>query len=211
MEIQSPSQIRSPSLMEILHQKVRDLFDNSIETKKDFVNGSADKIVQAVQKTVEALKKGQKLLFFGNGGSACDASHLAAEFVNRFKIERPGLPALALATDMAVITSISNDYDYSEIFSRQIRTLGEAGDIAFAISTSGNSPNVIKGVLAAKEKGIKTIGLTGGTGGKLASLSDLAFIVPSASTARIQETHITLGHVICELVDELLYGSLKQP
>ncbi|MHB8482475.1 MAG: D-sedoheptulose-7-phosphate isomerase [Nitrospiria bacterium] len=209
MEIQSPSQIRSPSPMDILHRKVRDLFDSSIETKKSFIDASSDMVVQAVQQTADALKKGQKLLFFGNGGSACDASHLAAEFVNRFKIERPGLPALALATDMAVLTSISNDYDYSEIFSRQVRTLGQAGDIAFAISTSGNSPNVIKGVQAAKEKGIRIIGFTGGTGGKLAPFSDIAFIVPSASTARIQETHITLGHVICELVDELLYGSLK--
>ena len=195
--------------MDALHRKVRDLFDSSIEIKKKFIDASSDKIVQAVQETADALKKGQKLLFFGNGGSACDASHLAAEFVNRFKIERPGLPALALATDMAVVTSISNDYDYSEIFSRQVRTLGQAGDIAFAISTSGNSPNVIKGAQAAKEKGIRMIGFTGGTGGKLAPFSDIAFIVPSTNTARIQETHITLGHVICELVDELLYGSLK--
>ena len=209
MVVQNLKQIRPSSTMDILHQKVHELFDASIETKKSFINVFSDKIVQAVQKTAQALKNGHKLLFFGNGGSACDASHLAAEFVNRFKIERPGLPALALATDMAVVTSISNDYDYSEIFSRQVRTLGQAGDIAFAISTSGNSPNVIKGALAAKEKGMSVIGFTGGAGGKLASLTDLAFIVPSTHTARIQETHITLGHVICELVDEILYGTLK--
>jgi D-sedoheptulose 7-phosphate isomerase len=193
--------------MENLEKKIGEIFNQSIETKKEFIDTHSAKIVEAVQSTVTALKNGKKLLFFGNGGSASDASHLAAEFVNRFKIERPGIPALALATDMAVITSISNDYDYSEIFSRQIRTFGQEGDIAFAISTSGNSPNVIKGCHAAKEKGMKIIVFTGGSGGKLAPLADLAFIVPSAHTARIQETHITLGHTICELVDELIYGS----
>jgi D-sedoheptulose 7-phosphate isomerase len=195
--------------MENLEKKIAEIFNQSIETKKEFIETHSAKIVEAVQSTVAALKNGKKLLFFGNGGSASDASHLAAEFVNRFKIERPGLPALALATDMAVITSISNDYDYSEIFSRQVRTFGQEGDIAFAISTSGNSPNVIKGSHAAKERGMKIIALTGGNGGKLAPLADLAFIVPSTNTARIQETHITLGHTICELVDELIYGSLK--
>ncbi|HXN07641.1 MAG TPA: SIS domain-containing protein [Nitrospiria bacterium] len=192
--------------MENLQKKVLDLFTNSIEVKGAFIKTHYEKIVQAVQITALALKNGNKLLFFGNGGSACDASHLAAEFVNRFKIERPGLPALSLATDMAVITSISNDYEYAEIFSRQVRTLGQSGDIAFAITTSGNSANVVRGVQAAKEKGIQTIGFTGGTGGKLVPLVDMAFIVPSKNTARIQETHITLGHVICELVDELLFN-----
>ena len=196
-------------MMENLEKKIQEIFSESIETKRQFIETHSAKIVEAVQSTVAALKKGKKLLFFGNGGSASDASHLAAEFINRFKIERPGLPALALATDMAVITSISNDYDYSETFSRQVRTLGQDEDIAFAISTSGNSPNVIKGVHAAKEKGMKIFAFTGGSGGKLAPLADLAFIVPSTHTARIQETHITLGHTICELVDELLYGSLK--
>jgi D-sedoheptulose 7-phosphate isomerase len=197
--------------MTSLQNKIRDIFEQSIEIKRSFVETHSEKIEQAVELSVAAFKKGKKLLFFGNGGSSSDASHLAAEFVNRFKIERPGLPALALATDMAVLTSISNDYDYSEIFSRQIRTLGQEGDIAFAISTSGNSPNVVKGVLAAKEKGLKIVAFTGGNGGKLAPLSDLVFIVPSSNTARIQESHITLGHVICELVDEFLYGSLKSP
>lgn len=192
--------------MDNLQKKVLDLFTNSIEVKGEFIKTHCEKIVQAVQITALALKNGNKLLFFGNGGSACDASHLAAEFVNRFKIERPGLPALALATDMAVVTSISNDYEYAEIFSRQVRTLGQSGDIAFAITTSGNSTNVVRGVQAAKEKGIRTIGFTGGTGGKLVPLVDMAFIVPSKNTARIQETHITLGHVICELVDELLFN-----
>ncbi|MBI1822630.1 MAG: D-sedoheptulose 7-phosphate isomerase [Nitrospirae bacterium] len=194
-----------------IQNKIREIFDQSIETKKDFIETHSEKIEEAVTLTVKAFRKGLKIFFFGNGGSASDASHLAAEFVNRFKIERPGLPALALATDMAVLTSIGNDYDYSEIFSRQIKTFGQEGDIAVAISTSGNSPNVVKGALAAKEKGMKIIAFTGGKGGKIAPLADLAFVVRSTVTARIQETHITLGHVICELVDEVLYGSLKSP
>lgn len=194
-----------------IQNKIREIFDQSIETKKDFIETHSEKIEEAVTLTVKAFRKGLKIFFFGNGGSASDASHLAAEFVNRFKIERPGLPALALATDMAVLTSIGNDYDYSEIFSRQIKTFGQEGDIAIAISTSGNSPNVVKGALAAKEKGMKIIAFTGGKGGKIAPLADLAFVVRSTVTARIQETHITLGHVICELVDEVLYGSLKSP
>jgi len=195
--------------MDNLLKKICDIFNQSIDTKKLFIDTHSDKVAQAVQLSVAAFKNGNKILFFGNGGSATDASHLAAEFVNRFKIERPGLPAIALATDMAVITSISNDYEFSEIFSRQIKALGAEGDLAFAISTSGNSANVLKGSIAAKEKGMKIIALTGGTGGRLAPLADLAFIVPSTNTARIQETHITLGHTICELVDEILYGTPK--
>ena len=195
--------------MNSLSEKIRALFDQSAETKRRFIEAHTGQVEQAVRLLVSAFRKGQKVLFFGNGGSATDASHLAAEFINRFKIERPGLPAIALATDPAVVTSIANDYDFSEIFARQIRTLGREGDIAIAISTSGNSPNVIKGTLAAKEKGMTIIALTGAGGGKLAPLADLPFIVPASATARIQETHITLGHVLCELVDDLLYGSMK--
>jgi D-sedoheptulose 7-phosphate isomerase len=195
--------------MNSLSEKIRALFDQSAETKRRFIEAHTGQVEQAVRLLVSAFRKGQKVLFFGNGGSATDASHLAAEFINRFKIERPGLPAIALATDPAVVTSIANDYDFSEIFARQIRTLGREGDIAIAISTSGNSPNVIKGTLAAKEKGMTIIALTGADGGKLAPIADLPFIVPASATARIQETHITLGHVLCELVDDLLYGSMK--
>jgi len=146
-------------------------------------------------------------LLFGNGGSATDAAHIAAEFVGRYKRERAPLPALALATDIAAITCISNDYGFEELFARQVRAHGRKGDIAIAISTSGNSPNVLKGVAAAQECGLTTIGWTGGTGGKLAALVDHPFVVPSSVTARIQETHITLGHVLCELAEEQLLGN----
>jgi D-sedoheptulose 7-phosphate isomerase len=130
---------------------------------------------------------------------------LAAELVNRYKKDREGLPAIALATDMAVVTSISNDYDYTDLFSRQLKAIGHKGDIAIAISTSGNSPNVLKAVQVAKEKGLITIGFAGKDGGKLAGLVDYSFIIPSNNTARIQEAHITLGHILCELIEDEMF------
>ena len=142
----------------------------------------------------------------GNGGSSSDASHIAGEFVNRFQKDRPPLPAIALNTDMAVITSIGNDYGFNLIFSRQVETLAKEGDIVIAISTSGNSPNVIVAVETARKMGITTIGLTGGNGGSLAALVDYAFVVPSKVTPRIQEVHITLGHVICQVVEDAMFG-----
>jgi len=144
-------------------------------------------------------------MLFGNGGSAADAQHIAAEFVNRFIIERPPLPAIALTTDTSVITSIGNDYDFSEIFAKQIRALGQQGDVAWGISTSGNSPNVQKGIETAKKMGLITLAFTGKDGGAIAKMVDLSLNVVSDSTARIQETHITAGHVICELVDIKLF------
>jgi D-sedoheptulose 7-phosphate isomerase len=144
-------------------------------------------------------------LLFGNGGSAADAQHLAAEFVNRFIIERPPLPAIALSTDTSIITSIGNDYDFSEIFSKQIRAIGQAGDVAWGISTSGSSPNVIKALELAKKMGMITIGLTGKDGGQMMKIVDHSLNVSSTSTPRIQEVHITVGHVICEMVDFKLF------
>lgn len=189
---------------------IEQIFEESAKVKQAFAASHADRIAQAVETIVAAFRKGNKVLLFGNGGSATDASHIAGEFVNRFQIERPGLPAVALATDMAVLTSISNDYAFEEIFSRQIKTLGAPGDVAIGISTSGNSPNVIKGMKAAKSGRLTTIAFTGGKGGKLAGLADIAFVVPSASVPRIQETHITLGHAICQLVDQRLFGVVKK-
>jgi D-sedoheptulose 7-phosphate isomerase len=154
---------------------------------------------------VNAFTDGNKVILFGNGGSATDASHLAAEFVNRFKRERPGLPAINLATDMAVMTSIANDYDYSEVFSRQLKSLAAEGDIIIAISTSGQSPNVVKAMDVARKKKLKTIFMTGQKGEKLASRATYAFVVPTDNTPRIQETHITLGHVLCLMVEEILF------
>lgn len=189
-----------------MKRAIEKAFRESAEVKLKFLQEYTDRIVQVTDLILNAYHQGHKLLFFGNGGSATDASHLAAELVNRYRRDREGLPAIALTTDMSVITSIGNDISYNEIFARQVQALGQKGDIAIAISTSGNSLNVLRAVEAAKQKGITTIGFTGGTGGKLVNLVDYAFLVPSKNTARIQETHITLGHVICELVEERLFG-----
>ncbi|WP_447860832.1 D-sedoheptulose-7-phosphate isomerase [Nitrospira calida] len=181
-------------------------FEESVEVKRAFVREHADRIAQVAQLIGRAFREGRKVLLFGNGGSSTDASHIAAEFVGRYHRDRAPLPAIALATDMAAITCIANDYAYDEIFARQVRAHGQKGDIAIAISTSGNSPNVLKGVQAAKEAGLMTIGWTGGTGGKLAGMVDYPFVVPSTVTARIQESHITLGHVLCELIEEQAFA-----
>lgn len=181
-------------------------FDESAEVKRKFVRDYADRIAQLAQTVARALREGRKIMLFGNGGSATDASHLAAEFVGRYHRDRAPLPALALGTDMAAVTCIANDYDYTEIFARQIKAHGQKGDVAIAISTSGNSANVLKAVEVARGFGLITVGWTGGTGGKLAELVDHPFIVPSTVTARIQECHITLGHVLCELIEEGVFG-----
>lgn len=183
------------------------IFEDSAQVKVRFARENAEKIVEVVQLIAQAFREGKKVLLFGNGGSATDASHIAAEFVNRFLMERPPLPAIALNTDVAVLTSISNDYDYSQVFSKQLAALGHEGDVAIGISTSGNSANVMKAVEVAKKNGLKTVILTGGTGGKLANMADFTFIVPTKQTPRIQETHITLGHAICQMVDEELFGN----
>lgn len=189
-----------------MENRVIEAFEESAAVKRQFVEKNRQAIVDLATRIADSFSHGKKLLLFGNGGSAADAQHLAAEFVNRFMIERPPLPALALTTDTSIITSIGNDYDYSEIFSKQIKALGSEGDIAIGISTSGNSPNIIKAIEAAKAQGILTVGFTGKDGGKVAGMVDMLFNVESKTTARIQETHITLGHVICELVDQILFG-----
>jgi D-sedoheptulose 7-phosphate isomerase len=181
-------------------------FADSASVKQQFARDHADRIVQVAKLLAAAFRDGRKVLLFGNGGSATDAAHIAAEFVGRYKRERAPLPALALATDIAAITCIANDYGYDELFARQIRAHGQKGDLAIGISTSGNSPNVLKGIAAAREGGLITVAWTGGNGGKLAGLADYPFVVPSTVTARIQESHITLGHVLCELVEEQLLG-----
>jgi len=186
---------------------VLNAFSDSASVKQQFAREYADRIVQVAQLIATAFREVHKVLLFGNGGSATDAAHIAAEFVGRYKRERAPLPAISLATDIAAITCISNDYGFEELFARQVRAHGKKGDIAIAISTSGNSPNVLNGVAAARECGLTTIGWTGGTGGKLAALVDHPFIVRSSVTARIQETHITLGHVLCELAEEQLLGN----
>ena len=181
------------------------IFKESAQLKESFVNENLLRIVQVVEAITAALKSGSKILLFGNGGSAADAQHLAAEFVNRFLIERPPLPAISLSTDTSIITSIGNDYDFSEIFSKQIRAIGHAGDVAWGISTSGTSKNVLKGLEQAKKMGLITIGMTGKDGGDIAGIVDYSLNVASSSTPRIQEVHITVGHVICQMVDLKLF------
>lgn len=155
---------------------------------------------------IEAHRNRKKLILFGNGGSAADAQHIAAELVNRFELERMALPAIALTTDTSILTSIANDYDYSKVFARQAEALAEEGDVVIGISTSGTSLSVIKGIEVAREKGAKTIGLTGKNGGELAKIVDLVLKVPSNDTPRIQEAHITILHIICYLVEKKLFG-----
>ena len=188
-----------------MEDRIVKIFKESSQIKDVFIGENLDVIVAVVEAITAALKAGNKILLFGNGGSAADAQHLAAEFINRFIIERPPLPAIALSTDTSVITSIGNDYDFSEIFSKQIRAIGQAGDIAWGISTSGSSPNVIKAIEAAKKIGMVTIGLTGKDGGEIAKIVDYSLNVSSSSTPRVQEVHITVGHVICEMIDFKLF------
>ena len=191
--------------MEDVEDIVVRLFRESNQVKEAFLNENLSKLVRVVDAVTAALKGGKKGLLFGNGGSAADAQHIAAEFVNRFQIERPPLPAIALTTDTSIITSIANDYDFSEVFDKQIRAIGQAGDIAWGFSTSGSSPNVLKALETAKKMGMFTVGLTGKDGGRVAGIVDVALNVPSGSVPRIQETHITVGHVICEMVDFRLF------
>ena len=187
-------------------QFVIEAFTNSADVKQEFVHTYAQKILDVAQLIIRAFNDGRKVLLFGNGGSATDASHIAAEFVGRYRRDRTPLPALALTTDMAALTCIANDYDYPEIFARQVDAHGRKGDVVIAISTSGNSLNVLQGVEAARARGLTTIGWTGATGGKLINLVDFCFCVPSTETARIQECHITMGHVLCELIEERLFA-----
>jgi len=185
-------------------------FGESIEAKKAFFNGAnLGAITETATLISDAFKDGGKLMVVGNGGSAADAQHLVAEFVNRFQIERPPLPALALTTDSSVLTSIGNDYDFSLVFSKQVKALGKAGDVLLAISTSGNSTNILEAVAAAKALEIKTITMTGGDGGKLSKLADISLNVEATVTARVQEVHITIGHIICELVDYILFEQVS--
>jgi len=188
-----------------MHDYVVKVFKESNQIKDTFLNENLGKIVQVVDVVTATLKAGNKILLFGNGGSASDAQHIAGEFVNRFLIERPPLPAIALTTDTSVITSIGNDYHFSEIFSKQIRAVGQAGDIAWGMSTSGMSPNVVRAFEAAKKIGMTTIGFTGKDGGDIAKMVDYLLHVSSGSTPRIQEVHITVSHIICELVDVKLF------
>jgi len=177
----------------------------SIRAKEDFIKEFGAKLILLAERIALAFTSDRKFMLCGNGGSAGDAQHIAAEFVNRFELERPPLPALALTTDTSIITSIANDYSSNEIFSKQVKALGMEGDVLMGISTSGNSTNVIEAINAGRNIGIYTVALTGTNGGKLAELVDMALVVRTNKTARIQETHILAGHLICRLVDHILF------
>jgi len=185
-----------------MEEKIRKILEENIRIKKIIIKSLSKKIHQAINWINGAFNKGNKIILFGNGGSAADAEHIATEFVSRFKKDRKPLPALSLTTNTSLITGHANDYDFATIFSRQIEVFGKKGDIAIAISTSGNAANAIIGIKMAKKIGLKTIGLLGKGGGRLKDIVDLALIVPSDETPRVQEVHITIGHIICELVEE---------
>lgn len=197
----------SPFVESTMNDAIIKAFEESVQAKKSFLKENLSTLVLVIDFIAQAFIGGKKLLLFGNGGSAADAQHIAAEFVNRFRIERKPLPALALTTDTSAITSIANDYDYKDIFAKQVKALGKEGDIALAISTSGNAENVLAAVAACKELKIISVGLTGGDGGKLAKRADYLLCVSEGkNTARVQETHILVGHVICEMVDQKLFS-----
>jgi D-sedoheptulose 7-phosphate isomerase len=179
---------------------------NSISAKEKLFATQSDVIIRLAQLMAEILQNGNKLLIFGNGGSAADAQHMAAEFVNRFMIDRPPLAAIALTTDTSNITSIGNDFSFADIFAKQIRALGKKGDLALGISTSGNSANVLKAMETAAELGLHTVVLTGGSGGKLAGLAEVVINVPSNITPHIQEAHLWVEHLLCWMVDDILFG-----
>ncbi len=198
----------SPFVESAMNDAIIKAFEESVLAKKAFLKENLNSLVTVINLLAAAFSDGKKFLLFGNGGSAADAQHIAAEFVNRFRIERRPLPALALTTDTSAITSIANDYDYKDIFAKQVKALGKEGDIALAISTSGNAENVLAAVDACKELKIISVGLTGGDGGKLAKRADYLLCVSEGkNTARVQETHILVGHVICEMVDQKLFST----
>jgi D-sedoheptulose 7-phosphate isomerase len=189
-----------------LEKRFQESFTESIVLKQRVLQEQGRLVVAAAELLAEVFKAGGRVLIFGNGGSAADAQHLAAEFVNRFQVERPPLAALALTTDTSILTAVANDYDFREVFAKQVRALGRPGDLAWGLSTSGRSPNVVAALEAARELGLKTLALSGGgDGGPVAAAAESALIVPSRNTPRIQEVHITLGHVLCDLVDYLLF------
>ena len=190
--------------------RIRKHFDDSAQTKLQTKDGLAQPIADAAQALVACLMNDGKILCCGNGGSAADAQHFAAELINRFEIERPALAAIALTTDSSVLTSIANDYDFSQVFSRQVRGLGMAGDVLLAISTSGNSINVVEAIHVAHERDMPVIALTGregGTAGEILLPGDFHLCVHAESTARIQEVHLLILHCLCDAVDHLLLGA----
>lgn len=191
-----------------MHQKIIAQLEESTEVKRQTIITAVDSIEAAAQMLIDCYRAGGKVLLCGNGGSAADAQHLAAELISRLKLERAAIPALALTTNTSLLTAIGNDYKYDLVFVRQVEAFGRAGDVLIAISTSGESENVIKAVEFSRVQGIKSIALTGAKGGRLAEKVDLAIKIPSDNVQRIQECHITVGHILCELIESALYGTI---
>lgn len=196
-------------MTKLLQTRIQNHFSASIQTKIAAADSLLEVIAHAGEVLVHSLLEGHKILSCGNGGSACDAQHFSSEMLNRFERERPGLPAIALTTDTSTLTSIANDYSYQTIFAKQVRALGQAGDVLLAISTSGNSPNVLHAIEAAHDQNMPVIALTGKNGGEIAhslTANDLEIRVPAQVTARIQETHLLIIHCLCDLIDHRLFG-----
>ena len=189
-----------------MRELVRRELEESASIKRLLAENLTDTIVEAAWIIINAYKADKKVLLIGNGGSAADAQHIAGELIGRLKMEREALPAIALTANTSVLTALANDYGYDKVFSRQIEALASAGDVLIAITTSGTSPNVVEAVKTAKSRGVITIALSGRSGGKLKELADLTIMVPSDNTQRIQESHITVGHIICHLVEKELFG-----
>jgi D-sedoheptulose 7-phosphate isomerase len=186
---------------------IRESVEQSIALKKSFFDANEDLVAVLACEITRALEGGGKLLLFGNGGSAADAQHIAAELVGRFRRERPPLAAVALTTDSSILTGLANDYGYEQVFARQVRALGRPGDVAIGISTSGNSPSVLEAMAVARELGLVTAALTGRDGGRLGSSVQFHLNVPHELTDRVQEVHIMIGHILCQLVEESMKGS----
>ena len=185
--------------------ELRSTVADSLALKRDFFEKTSERVLEAGHLMVGALRAGRKILAFGNGGSAADAQHFAAELVNRFGFDRPALPAIALTTDSSILTSVANDSDFRMVFRRQVEALGSEGDVALAISTSGNSLNVLEAVTACREKKVKTIGLAGRDGGALSDQVELCLTVPHRETSRIQEVHSMIVHLLCQIIEEELF------
>ncbi len=185
----------------MMKSAIRSIIQDSITVKQQAIDKNIDVVVKIAQASIHCLENGGTLFFFGNGGSAADSQHVAAEFIGRFQKERRALAAIALTTDTSILTCLANDYSYDVVFSRQLEALGKKGDMAFGITTSGKSPNVLKAFEAAKARGLVTVAFTGGDGGPAAVMADMSVIVPSKVTARIQESHSVIFHAICEVVE----------
>ena len=192
-----------------MRERIKDILLESIQVKEEILRNQVDQIAQIAQLMIDCLKKDGKVIVFGNGGSASDSQHIAAELVGRFKKDRSALAGIALTTNTSILTSLANDYGYDVIFSRQIEALGKKNDVVWGISTSGKAKNVALGIKQAKKMGIKTVALSGGDGGDIVKLADVSLVVPSKITARIQEAHITIAHIICEMIEQELCQEQK--